>query len=237
MMERNNKLVFACYTILMFCLCFASNSFGQSERKLIREGNKLYKEKKFTDAEVSYKKSLNVNKKSPTGQFNLGDTYYKQGKFEEAAQQFQPLISDKNASKEDKSKAYHNLGNSFLQAKKYDESINAYKNALKLNSKDNDTRYNLAYAQAMLQQQQQQQQQNQNDKDKKDQDKDQQKQQQNKEEKKQEQKQEQKQAEQKQKISKEDAEKILQALNNDEKNTQKKLVKKESARVSIEKNW
>jgi Ca-activated chloride channel homolog len=237
MMNRSNKLVVICYSALMFCFCFASNSFGQSERKLIREGNKLYKEKKFTDAEVNYKKSLNVNKNSPTGQFNLGDAYYKQGKFEEAAQQFQPLISDKNVSKEDKSKAYHNLGNSFLQAKKYDESINAYKNALKLNSKDNDTRYNLAYAQAMLQQQQQQQQQNQSDKDKKDQDKDQQKQQQNKEEKKQEQKQEQKQAEQKQKISKEDAEKILQALNNDEKNTQKKLVKKESARVSIEKNW
>jgi len=218
-------------------LCTGYLCFAQSERKLVREGNKLYKEKKYSDAEVNYKKSLNVNKNSPTGQFNLGDAYYKQGKFEEAAQQFQPLINYKNISKEEKAKAYHNLGNSYLQAKKYDESINAFKNALKLNSKDNDTRYNLAYAQAMLQQQKQQQQ-NQNDKDKKDQNKDQQKQQQDKQQQKpDQQKQEQKQAEQKQKISKEDAEKILQALNNDEKNTQKKLVKKESSRVSVEKNW
>jgi Ca-activated chloride channel family protein len=221
----------------MFFLSFSLHA--QSERNLVREGNKLYKEKKYSDAEVSYKKSLNAKKSSPTGQFNLGDAYYKQGKYDEAALQFQPLTEDKNLSKEQKSKAYHNLGNSLLQSKKYDESVNAYKNALKLNSKDNDTRYNLAYAQSMLQQQKQQQQQNKDNKDKQDQKKDQQQQQQqNKDQqKKEQQKQEQKQAEQKQKISKEDAEKILQALNNDEKNTQKKFVKKESTRVSIEKNW
>jgi tetratricopeptide (TPR) repeat protein len=224
----------------LFMLCMllfiSSIAFAQSERKLVRDGNKLYKEKKYSDAEVNYKKSLNVNKNSSTGQFNLGDAYYKQGKFEDAAQQFQPLTSNWDLSKDEKAKAFHNLGNSFFQAKKYDESINAYKNALKINSKDNDTRYNLAYAQSMLQQQKQRQQQN--DKDKKDQNKDQQKLQQNKDQqKKDQQKQEQKQAEQKQKISKEDAEKILQALNNDEKNTQKKLMRKESTKISIEKNW
>jgi Ca-activated chloride channel homolog len=226
-----------CLFIICSMLLFATASFSQSERKLIREGNKLYKEKKFTDAEVNYKKSLNANKASKTGMFNLGDAYYKQGKYEEAAQQFQPLIADKNLSKSDKARAYHNLGNSYLQSKKFEESINAYKNALKLDSKDNDTRYNLAYAQSMLQQQQQQQQQ-QNQDDKKNQDKNQQQQQQQKQEQqKKEQQQEQKQAQQKQKISKEDAEKMLQALNNDEKNTQKKFGKKESARISIEKNW
>jgi Ca-activated chloride channel homolog len=224
--------------IICSMLLFGTASYSQSERKLIREGNKLYKAKKFTDAEVNYKKSLHTNKDSKTGMFNLGDAYYKQGKYEEAAQQFQPLIADKNLSKSDKARAYHNLGNSYLQSKKYEESINAFKNALKLDSKDNDTRYNLAYAQSMLQQQQQQQQQNQDDK--KNQDKNQQQQQQQKQEqqkKEQQQKEEQKQAQQKQKISKEDAEKMLQALNNDEKNTQKKLGKKESARISIEKNW
>jgi tetratricopeptide (TPR) repeat protein len=214
--------------ILCLLLCISRIAYAQSERKFVRDGNKLYKEKRYSDAEVNYKKSLNVNKNSSTGQFNLGDAYYKQGKFEDAAQQFQPLTSNRDLSKDEKAKAFHNLGNSFLQAKKYDESINAYKNALKINSKDNDTRYNLAYAQSMLQQQKQQ-----SDKDKKNQNKDQQKQQQKKDQ----QKQEQKQAEQKQKISKEDAEKILQALNNDEKNTQKKLMRKESTKISIEKNW
>jgi Ca-activated chloride channel homolog len=225
------------YLIICLLLLSVSSGFAQSERKLIREGNKLYKVKKFTDAEVNYKKSLNANKDSKTGMFNLGDAYYKQGKYEEAAQQFQPLIADKKISNSEKAKAYHNLGNSYLQSKKYEESINAYKNALKLNSKDNDTRYNLAYAQSMLQQQQQQQQQNKDDKKNEDKNQQQQKQQEQQKQEQQQKEEQQKQAQQKQKISKEDAEKMLQALNNDEKNTQKKLNKKESTRIAIEKNW
>jgi Ca-activated chloride channel family protein len=223
-------------TLLITLLLLTSNVFAQSERKLVREGNKLYMEKKFTDAEVNYKKSLNVNKESPPAKFNLGDAYYKQDKYEDAASQFNMIATDKNLSKQQQSQAYHNLGNSLLKAKKYDESINSYKNALKLNPKDNDTRYNLAYAQAMLQQQQQkQQQQNKND-----QKKDQKKEQQQKQDQKKDQQKndEQKQAQQqKQKISKEDAEKMLQALNNDEKNAQKKLARKQATRIQIDKQW
>jgi len=228
-------LAFACISIMHF------TAFSQSERKLVRDGNQMYKDKKYSDAEVNYKKSLDVNKDSKPAQFNLGDAYYKQGKFDEATKQFEGISSDSKLDKEDKARAYHNLGNSYLQSKKYNESINAYKNALKLNPKDNDTRYNLAYAQSMIQQQQQQQQKNQ-DKDKKDKNdekKDQQKQQE--QQKDQQQKEDQKKDEQKQakrdKISKEDAEKILQALNNDEKNTQKKLTKKDATKISIDKNW
>jgi Ca-activated chloride channel family protein len=210
-------------------------SFAQSgERKLIRDGNKLYKEKKYSDAEVAYKKSLGLNKASVPGNYNLGNAYYKQGKYDEAAKQYESVISDREINDKNKSATLHNIGNSLLEAKKYPESIEAFKNALKLNPKDNDTRYNLAYAQSMLQQQQQQkqQQQNKNDQNKNQDKKNQQKQEQQKQEK------DQKQAQQnKKEISKEDAEKILQALNNDEKNTQKKLVKKEGTKVQVEKEW
>ena len=168
---------------------------------------------------------------------------YKQGKIEEAEKQFQSIASDKNMNDEQKAMLYHNYGNSLLKDQKYEESINAYKNSLKLNPKDNDTRYNLAYAKARLQQQQQQQQQNKDqqkddkNKDKKDQQQ-QQKQDQQQEKKDQEKqemnKKEQNQAQKKKDISKEDAEKILQALNNDEKNTQKKLTKRNSWTFSNE---
>jgi len=218
----------------------AATANAQSERKLVREGNQLYQDKKYGDAEVNYKKSLDVNKDSKTAQFNLGDAYYKQGKFDEASRQFEILSSDSKLDKEQKAKAYHNLGNSYLQSKKFEQSVGAYKNALKLNPNDNDTRYNLAYAQSMIQQQQQQQQkdQNQDKKDKNEEKKDQQQQQQKDKEQqqKEEQKDEQKQAK-RDKISKEDAEKILQALNNDEKNTQKKLTKKDATKILIDKNW
>ena len=227
-----------CFSLLMI-FCFVSNA--QNERSLVREGNKLYKEKKFSDAEVSYKKSLNVNKESRYGQFNLGNSYYKQGKYDDAIKQFTPLGTDKKFDKVEQSKAYHNLGNSYLETKKYEESIAAYKNSLKLNPHDSDTRYNLAYAQAMLQKQQQQQQQQKKDnKDqKKDDKKDDKKDQQNENDKNdQKKKDDQKQAQkQPQKISKEDAEKILQALNNDEKNIQKKAQKQDAKKVVIEKNW
>ena len=233
--KRNSFLLFA----FCFWLITLRPVFSQSDKKLIRDGNKLFEQKKFSDAEVAYKKSLNKNQKSYEGNFNLGDAYYKEGKFDEAAKQFQSLNSQKSSDK-NQSAALHNLGNTMLQNKKYEESIEAYKQALKMNPKDDDTRYNLAYAQSMLRQQQQQQQQRQNqDKDKKEDKKEQQQQQQQQqqEQKKEERQQQKKQQQQKKEISKEDAERILQALNNDEKNKHKKAKQVEAAKIDIEKDW
>ncbi|MBK5286616.1 MAG: tetratricopeptide repeat protein [Bacteroidia bacterium] len=225
------------FTVILFLLT-THCAFSQSDKKLLRDGNKLFQEKKYSDAEVAYKKSLNKNQKSYEGNFNLGDAYYKQGKFDEAAKQFESVQSQKSSDK-NQAAALHNLGNTFLQNKKYEESIEAFKQSLKMNPKDNDTRYNLAYAQSMLKQQQQQQQQNQNkNKDKKDNKQNQDKQQQQQKENKEDQKQQQKQQQQKkQEISKEDAERILQALNNDEKNKHKKAKQVETGQIDIEKDW
>lgn len=230
----------------LLLLLTAAFTNAQTDKKFIREGNKQYKDKKYTDSEINYRKSLEKNKNSTEGTFNLGDALYKQGKYDEAATQFQNITSQ-TTDKETLSKAYHNLGNSMLQAKKYEESIKAYKNALKNYANDKDTKYNLAYAQSMLKQQQQQQQnkdnkdknkdnknqQNQNKDKKEDKNKDKQNQQQDK----QDQQKENQAQQQKDKISKEDAERMLQALNNQEKDAQKKLQKKQAVRVKIEKDW
>jgi|SRR5687767_3403978 len=216
-----------------FWLLAVSPVFAQTDKKLIREGNKSYDKKNYSDAEVNYKKSLSKNQKSYEGNFNLGDAYYKQGKYDEAAKQFELLKSQKK-DKKTEAAALHNLGNTLLQSQKYQESVEAYKQALKLNPADEDTRYNLAYAQAMLKQQQQQQQQNQ---DKNKQDKKDQKQQQQKQEQQKQQQAQQKPQEQKKEISKEDAERILQALNNDEKDKHKKKAKVAATRVRVDKDW
>ena len=223
---------------------------AQSSSKLIHEGNKLYEQKKYSDAEIDYRKSLELKDNSFISNYNLGNAYYQQGKYDEAKQQFENAALQKSLTPEQVSKTYHNLGNTLLQNKKYEESVNAYKQALKANPADNDTRYNLAYAQAMLQQQQQKKdgKDNKDNKDNKDKG-DKNKQEQNKQkddknkqdQKNQEQKEEQGKEDQQQvrkdKISKEDAEKILQALNNDEKKTQKKLNVKQPVKVQIEKEW
>ncbi|MDQ3050968.1 MAG: tetratricopeptide repeat protein [Bacteroidota bacterium] len=219
-----------------------SVTYAQNERKEIREGNDKYEKGKYSDAETDYRRALEKNRSSYPGNYNLGGALYRQKKFDEAIQQYQQTI-DKSEDPEEKAQTYHNMGNALLQAQKYDESVQAYKEALKLNPADADTRYNLAYAQAMLKKQQQQQQQN---KDSQDQNKDQQKnkdQQQQAKDQKQDNKEQDKQEQQKEqankqpKISKEDAERILQALKNDEQNLQEKLSKKEGQRIRIDKNW
>jgi tetratricopeptide (TPR) repeat protein len=223
--------------IFSILIIASSIAYSQSERSLIREGNKFYSDNKYLDAEVSYRKSLEKNKDSKVGAFNLGDALYKQEKHDEAAEEFR-IATSKETDKESKAKAFHNLGNSLLKSQKLQESIEAYKNALKLNPKDVDTKYNLEYAKRMIQQQQQQQQQN-KDQQKQDKQEDKQKQEkqaQQKQEKKDQQKQQQA-KQQEQKISKEDAERMLEALKNEEKDVQKKLQKKVPARISIEKDW
>jgi tetratricopeptide (TPR) repeat protein len=252
---------------LIYILCSGAicNLAAQSERSLVREGNRQYGDNKFSDAEVNYRKAIEKDKELREAPFNLGDALYKQGRFSEAAEQYQ-LSAGRSPDATTKAQSFYNLGNSLLKDKKYPESIGAYKEALKVNPGDEDTKYNLEYAKAMLKQQQQQQnkdqkkddkqkqdqqkkdQQKQNDKkdqqkqdqQKQDQEKqDQQKQNQDKQQQDQQSKEDQKKAQQMKKlqISKQDAERILEALKNEEKQVQKKLHKKAPARVRVDKDW
>jgi tetratricopeptide (TPR) repeat protein len=217
---------------------------AQSDRSLLRDGNRLYEASKFADAEVNYRKSLEMNKETLHGPFNLGDALYRQDRFDEAAEQYRAAAA-RTTDPKVKAEAMHNLGNSLLRSQKYPESVASFKEALKLNPKDGETKYNLEYAKQMLKQQQEQQQQKQDQKkdEKKDEKKDQkQDQQQKQEDQKQDQQQKQQQkekqqAQKKQEISKADAERILEALRNEEKNVKKKLQKKAPAHVQVEKDW
>ncbi len=231
------KLIFIFGLILS-----ATNVFAQKERKYIRQGNREFENEKFEESEIDYRKAIDLDeKKSHKPLFNVGDALYKQEKYEEAVDQFNNL-TDYELSKEEKAKIYHNLGNSLLQSNKLQESIEAYKNALRNNPNDMDTKYNLAYAQKKLEEQQQQQDQNQDqNQDNQDQNQDQKNQdnQDQNQQDKQEQNQDQQQQQQQPEISKEDAERILQALANDEKETQKKVKEQKAAaaKVKTEKEW
>jgi len=219
-------------------------SFAQSTRGLINDGVNLYNEKKFSDAEVNFKKGTEKNPESFEAKFNLGDTYYKQQRYDEAIKSFQSALANAK-SDEEKAKIYHNIGNSLIKSQKIKESIGAYEEALKLNPNDQETKYNLSYALNMLKNQNQKQNQK-NDKNK-DQNKDQQKQNQDQQNKQDQQKQDQQkqnqqqqpqnQKQQEQKISKEEAERILDALKNNEKDLQKQLRRVRGQKVKTEKDW
>ena len=223
--------------------------FAQKEKRDIHKGNKLYQQQKYAEAEAFYKKSVEKSKESVAGNFNLGDAFYKQKKMDEAARQFTEIAGSTD-NKSVKAQAYHNLGNALLESKKLEESIEAYKKSLINNPKDDETRYNLAYAQEKLKQQQQQDKDNKDNKDNKNKDKDkkdnkdpkkdQDKENKDNQDKKDQDKNDQKdQQPQPDKLSKEDAERMLEALNNEEKQTQDKLKNKKAkgAKGKIVKDW
>ncbi|SEN72142.1 Tetratricopeptide repeat-containing protein [bacterium A37T11] len=244
--------------------------FSQPAKREIHQGNELYKKQKYAEAEAFYKQSVDKSKESLEGNFNLGDAWYKQKKYNDAIGKFTDIAST-SSDKSVKAQAYHNLGNALLSSNKLEESINAYKKSLMNNPKDEQTRYNLAYAQEKLKQQQQQNKDNKNkdknnkdnkenkdqqDKNKKDnkdqqgkdkkdkQDKDNKdkdnKDQQNKDSDKNDpNKDQQGQQPKPDQLSKEDAERLLDALNQEEKKTQDKLKDKKAKGVKgrIIKQW
>ena len=241
-MHRNLLILF----LLVYAYPFPG--FTQTERKYIREGNKYFKNKEYDNSEISYRKALEEKSNSFEALFNLGDALYKQEKFEDAAGEFNGLSQTGN-DRLCRASSFHNMGNSLLKANKIEESINAFKNALRNNPDDLETKYNLAYAQDLLQQQQQQQQQQDQNRDKEQEDQEKQDQQQEEDqeqenrqqqpEQSREEQQERQQQPQPQQISKEDAERLLEALANDEKTLQEKLKKAQARkkRVVARKNW
>jgi len=219
-------------------IAFTSSLFAQKEYKLLRQGNKNYDNGKYKEAEMDYRKAIEMNKDSYKGQFNLGTSMYKQQNWDESSRIFGTL-AESNTDKKTQANALHNLGNTLLESKQYEKSMEAFENSLLKNPSDKDTKYNLEYARQMLRKQQEQQKQdqknkdNQDKKDKKDK-KDQNKDQQNKD-----QTQNKNQQDQNKKISKEDADRMLEALKNNEKKTLAKLNKDKhaAAGIVIEKDW
>ena len=133
---------------------------AQSERKITRKGNTHYETGNFIDAEINYKKALAKNADLLEAQFNLGDALVKQERFDEALESFEKVC----ASTEDqnlKANALHNKGNVLLSQQDLEGAIESYKDALRINPKDHETRYNYAYVKKLLDEQQQEQNQDQ----------------------------------------------------------------------------
>jgi tetratricopeptide (TPR) repeat protein len=228
------------FFVLLSCLiAFSTPAFAQKEvRKELRKGNKEYTQEKYTEAEINYRKALEANARSKDAAYNLGNSLYKQSKFPEAEEQYRAVLSGEN-DKNFAATAWHNIGNVFMNNKEYQKSIDAYKQSLRLNPSDDETRYNLALAQKLLEKQQQQQQ-NEQSKDKQEQNKDeQQKQDQQQQDPKKQDKQEQQQQNSNE-MRKENAEQILNAMMQNERDTQEK-VKAEQIRQQkqrkTDKNW
>lgn len=236
--------------ILLFLATLAGLSVSaQGDAKNVYYGNQFYHSGKTVEATDMYRQALKANPNNQKAHFNLGNSLYKnalaikgskqvfmQGNkkvssdslaglvFEEAAQSF-ATVANTISDKDTLHRSWHNIGNCFLQKKDYERAADAYKKSLKYDPKDEDTRYNLAYALKNMppkdkkggggsSQQQNKKQEDPNDKNKNS-------------------------APQQGELSKEQAEQLLKALMNAEKKLQDKRKQRpeEMNKNSVEKDW
>lgn len=227
--------------LMMFAAIFSASA-QKAERDYIRKGNRAFKDSVLVDAEVNYRKALEVNPKSSISMYNLGNTLVRQNKVQEAMEQYSAAAK----IEKDKSKLayiFHNIGDIFQTQKDYAKAVEAYKESLRNNPKDDETRYNLALAQKLLKDQEQNQQnQDQNQDQNKEQEKKEQekKDQENKQDQQNNQQQQPPQSQkQNEQMSKENAEQLLKSVMQDEKDVQDKVKKQQQVIQGgrLEKDW
>jgi len=233
--------------VIMTVLCLFllhATLLGQEEREYIRKGNRLYKKSEFAGSEGMYRRAQAQERSTYDSGFNLGDALYKQGRFGEAAEEFNRAATGSSDDSLKQAQSFYNLGNSLLKDQKFEESIKAYINSLMLDPENPEAKYNLAYAQDQLkkqeeQQQQKDQQQNDQQQDKNKQEEENKDDQKQKDDQQQDQKDQQGQDQQQQSISREDAKRLLDALSANEKETQEKVQRDKAARAKVRviKNW
>ena len=210
-------------------------AMAQQDRDLIRSGNNFYRQKKYSAAEVDYRKAISKNPENPQALYNLGCALMMQNKSSEAVK-FYEKASSVETNKMRKAKIYHNIGVICQSGKMYGEAIKAYSEALRNNPSDNETRYNLVLCKRL-----QKDKRNNNNKQKKQEGKDKQEEQNGKSEKnkdKNKQKND-KQNQQQPQMSKDNAEQLINAAMQQEQQTQERMNKNRQQQSSkhLEKNW
>ena len=232
------------YILSMLLFAGAAHGLAQdkTDRDYLRSGNKLYNDSLFIKAEVDYRKALELNPKSTDAMFNLANALLMQQKAQEAMEQYQSVAKIEK-DKQKLAQIYHNMGVILQSSKQLPQCIEAYKESLRNNPKDDETRYNLALAQKLLKDQQQDQQ-NQDQQQQQQQKQEEEKQEQNKDQQDQEQKEkdqqqnQQQQQQNKDEMSKENAQQLLNAVMQDEKNVQDKVKKQLQIQgKKLEKDW
>lgn len=219
--------------LFVMALC-ATNVYAQSDRQFIRSGNKLYRSQNYAKAEAEYRKAIAQNCQNPQALYNLGCVLMMQQKDSAAIVQYENA-GKLESSKSRKAKIYHNIGVICQNHQMYGEAIEAYKESLRNNPDDNETRYNLA----LCKRQQKNQKQNGGEQKKKDDQKGKDKQKKDDQQQKQQDQQQQQKNKPKDRMSKENAEQLLNAATQQEKATQQRMKKamRQSGKKKLKKNW
>jgi tetratricopeptide (TPR) repeat protein len=137
------NLIIYSFLLLSFAI------FAQEKDMNLPKANDEFADKKYANAEAEYRISLSNNPKKAIASYNLGNSIYKQNQGSEALLSYEKTIKIATERPE-KHKAFHNSGNIYMAEKNYSAAVEAYKNALRNNPNDEETRYNFALAKKML---------------------------------------------------------------------------------------
>ncbi len=234
--------------ILFILLLSGVKLLAQKPEALARKADQFYQDSSFQMAEENYRKAHSL-KPDFKNQYNIANSLYMQGRAEEAKEHYLKSLQQPSAEKENHSSAWHNLGNSYYHTKDYQKSVDAYKNALKQNPQDLESKINLAHAlkqlkiqqqQQQQQQQDQQQQQQQQQQDQKQQDQqkqDQQKQDQQKQTSEEKEKQNPTNQKEDQKLNKDQADQIMKMVDQQDEKVKEKMKNASGKKKSKEKDW
>ena len=208
---------------------------AQADYSFSRSGDKYFEEGRYPDAETSYRKALQLKPKASTT-YNLANSMFLQDRIPEAIAEYKKAITAAEDA-DVKQRGYYNMGNAYFQNGEFGQSINAYKEALKINPTDEDAKKNLMLAMRQLKQQQQQQEDKKEDKQQQQQEEEQQKQDEQQQQQQEQQQQEQQQQQQKEDVSKEEAKEILKAIDREDQRVQEKLKKTSGKTPPPLKDW
>ncbi len=158
-MRQGTLVVNGLLACLVLVVGTGPRAYGQKGRNEVDEGNRQFEKGKFEEARASYRKALGEAPGSPVATFNLGGSQYKLKEFSDAEESF--LEAAQSSDSEVLGRAHYNLGNSLFRQGRVEESVEAFKQALRLNPNDHQAKHNLEFVLTQQQQQQQQEQQQQ----------------------------------------------------------------------------
>lgn len=141
-----NKMRNSIAFIMVFCHCFV---FAQNSQKEVVIGNQLFQMRKYNQAETNYRKAVSKNPTNSLALYNKANAVYRQYQNNESIAAYQQAL-EMAQTKEEKHRIFHNMGNAYMNQKNYSAAVEAYKNALRNNPADDETRYNYALAKERL---------------------------------------------------------------------------------------
>lgn len=152
-----NETIYKTLAVVLILLAGCQQAWAQRypERRMTRSGNRQYEKGDFVEGETRYREALEKNPAFREAAFNLGDALYRQERYGDAAEAFGKLADPSSGhAPSDRVASYYNQGNALFRNKDYRSALEAYKQALRIDPDDEQARFNLAYTQKMLENQQ-----------------------------------------------------------------------------------